>query len=383
MYPKQHEFHRSSALYRAFCGGRGAGKTTIGAIDLIRRAKRGRRYMVVGPTYQNLRDSSLATFLKVARDFRVLDPANLKLSADDPEKLRGPSLAGAWLDEASLMKRDAYDIMIAALRDEGRYGWLTATFTPKGPSHWTFETFAGDHPNTALFRAKTMNNPFAPPGFADTLTQQYGADTNFARQELGGEFVQLEGAEFPAEWFGADLWFDRWPDDLHLKVIALDPSKGSDGKGEDYQAHVLVGATVEGGRYVFYVDADLQREGVVPMTERTVRLTREFGAYGGQPVDSVVVEENGTLGLLPPAFDAACAKLNFPIPYLCRVNRDNKEQRIRAWCGPPLSRRQLRFRRTAGGRMLVGQAQSWPQDEHDDAVDALATALRRVTELLQ
>jgi hypothetical protein len=218
------------------------------------------------------------------------------------------------------------------------------------------------------------------------------ADLMLKRAEVGhpgfmaeyqGVPVVAEGAEFPAEWFGADLWFDRWPDDLHLKVIALDPSKGSDGKGEDYQAHVMIGATVEGGRYVFYVDADLQREGVVPMTERTVRLTREFGAFGGQPVDSVVVEENGTLGLLPPAFDAACAKLNFPIPYLCRVNRDNKEQRIRAWCGPPLSRRQLRFRRTAGGRMLVGQLQSFPMDEHDDAPDALAIALRRVTELLQ
>jgi phage terminase large subunit-like protein len=218
---------------------------------------------------------------------------------------------------------------------------------------------------------------------ADLMLRRAEVGHNAFLAEYQGVPVVSEGAEFPGEWFGQDIWFDVWPDGLHLKVIALDPSKGSDGKGDDYQAHVLVGVAVEGGRYVYYVDADLQREGVVPMTERTVRLTRDFGQTGGRPVDSVVVEENGTLGLLPQAFDAACAKLGLPIPYVCRTNRDNKELRVRAWCGPPLSRRQLRFRRSPGGRMLVGQAMEFPQGSHDDAVDALATALRRVTELLR
>ena len=109
---------------------------------------------------------------------------------------------------------------------------------------------------------RTRENPFNHPEFEKTLQNQYG-DTNWARQELGGEFVQLEGAEFPAEWFAGDIWFDRWPDDLTLKVVALDPSKGSDGRGDDYQAHVLIGVRVEDSKYVLYVDADLQREGVV------------------------------------------------------------------------------------------------------------------------
>jgi phage terminase large subunit-like protein len=33
--------------------------------------------------------------------------------------------------------------------------------------------------------------------------------------------------------------------------------------------------------------------------------------------------------------------------------------------------------------MLVGQLMEFPQGEHDDSPDALATALRRVTELLR
>jgi phage terminase large subunit-like protein len=397
LHPVQLDFLDSPALYRAFIGGRGSGKSWVGCYDLIRKARPGRTYLLASPTYPMLYDSELRTFTGVARSLGVLAgvkasaPASARLvngaeilmrSADDPERLRGPNLSGAVLMEAALMHRDAYDIAIACLREGGEQGWLTALTTPRGPSHWTYEVFATGRPNTVMFRAKTGDNPFNPPDFEKTLLDQYG-DTNFARLELGGEFVQLEGAEFPGEWFGQDIWFDVWPDGLHLKVIALDPSKGSDGKGDDYQAHVLVGVAVEGGRYAYYVDADLQREGVVPMTERTVRLTRDFGQTGGRPVDSVVVEENGTLGLLPQAFDAACAKLGFPIPYVCRTNRDNKELRIRAWCGPPLSRRQLRFRRSPGGRMLVGQLMEFPAGERDDGPDALAVALRRVTELLQ
>lgn len=357
--------------------------------------------MVIGPTYPTLRDSTLKSFLNIARDLGVITQDNIKLSpppeirlnngaeilfrsADTPDRLRGPNLSGVWMDEASLMSREAYDISIGRLREAGERGWLSATFTPKGPSHWTFEVFGSGRPDTVMFRARTKANPFLAKSFVAGLEQQYG-DTNWARQELEGEFVQLEGAEFPGEWFlGDDLWFDVWPPEPYLKVIALDPSKGSDGKGEDYQAHTMVSVAVQDGKYMFYVDADLQREGVVPMCERTVLLTREFGKAGSlRPVDSVIVEENGTLGLLPPALDAACAKHGFPVPYLCRTNRDQKEFRIRYWLAPPLSRRQIRFKRTPGARLLVGQAQSFPFSEHDDGIDSLATALRRVSEMLQ
>lgn len=394
----QYAFRHSNALYRAFCGGRGAGKSFVGAYDMIRRAERGRTYMIVGPTYPNLRDSSLRTFLQLARELGVLDPAAVKLSAppqvtlstgaeilfrsaDDPEKLRGPNLSGVWFDEASLMHRDAYDICIASLREGNRQGFLSATFTPKGPSHWTHEVFARDQPNTALFRASTVVNPFLPDGFHERLKQQFG-DTNFARQELDGEFVQLEGAEFPAEWFaGDDLWFDSWPEDLALKVIALDPSKGTDGKGKDYQAFALIGVRVEDQKFVIYVDAVANKEGVVQMCDRTVELYREFSRFG-RPVDSVMVEENATMGLFPPALEAACVRAGAAVPWMCRTNHDQKEFRIRYHVAPPLSRRQFRFRRTPGARMLVGQLRSFPFDEYDDCADALATGLRRVAEML-
>lgn len=393
----QDEFCADPSLYRAFVGGIGSGKSWVGAFDLITRALPGRTYAVVGPTYTSLQDSSIKSFLALAREFGVLDPSQMRLSAppqltlttgatvvfrsgDHPESLRGPNLSGVWLDEASLMPELVYRIAIGRLREAGEQGWLSATFTPKGPAHWTYETFATGRPNTRLFRARTRDNPFITAAFERSLQEQYG-DTLFARQELGGEFVAIEGAEFPAEWFGAAQAFDAWPDDLVLKVIALDPSKGTSGDGKDFQAHVLVGVAVEVGRYIYYVDADLDRLGVVQMCDRTAQLTRQFNA--GRMVDSVVCEENATMGLLRPALDAAAVRNRVMVPYILRTNTDPKEFRIRYFVGPPLSRGQLRFRRTPGARTLVGQLQSFPHAEFDDAADALATALRRVAEMLQ
>lgn len=396
----QAEFRACPALYRGFVGGIGSGKTWVGAYDLICRARPGRTYSVGSPTSIIMGDTTFPTFKALAQDLGVWKAARLTpypnvtltngavvrfRTTEDPEKLRGPNLSGVWLDEASLMPEDAYKISIGRLREAGEQGWLGATFTPKGPTHWTASVFNSGRPDTAIVRAKTWSNPFNSPDYYRKLKEQFG-DTNYARQELGGEFVQLAGTEFEAAWFGAPgFWFDDWPQDLRLKVVSLDPSKGSSGRSRDgdYQAHVLIGVAAENGRYVLYVDADLDRLGVIPMCDRTVSLCRGFAAAtGGTPVDSLVCEENGTMGLLGPALDAACVRAGYYVPYLLRTNTDDKEFRIRYYVGPPLSRAQIRFRRTAGGRMLVGQLQSFPKDEYDDGPDALATGLRRVAELL-
>ncbi|MFX4846510.1 phage terminase large subunit, partial [Acinetobacter baumannii] len=86
-------------------------------------------------------------------------------SAEDPDKLRGPNLSGSWLDEASLMEREAFDICIASLREAGEQGWLSATFTPRGLTHWTYDLFGrGGRPDVELFTSRTRDNPFAPVG---------------------------------------------------------------------------------------------------------------------------------------------------------------------------------------------------------------------------
>ncbi len=404
LHPVQQVFRHSSALYRGFVGGVGAGKSWCGSYDLIRRARPGRTYMVVGPSYPSLHRSTIRTFLKVGRELGVIDPAHLRISpppqltlgngaevlfasADRPDTLRGPSLTGVWLDEASLMPRDVFDVSIGRLREDGEHGWLSATYTPKGPDHWTAEIFRDGRPNTAVFRARTRDNPFLPPEYEANLREQYG-ETLWAQQELDAALVRITGSEFPAEWFAEapdasrpPVWFDDWPADLVLKVIALDPSKGTDSRGTDFQAIVLIGVAVEDGRYVLYVDAELLHTGVTEMVARLVALSKWFSSWG-KSVGSVLVEDNGTMGLFPPVLEAECVRQSHLMPWVCRNNTQNKEYRIRFALQAPLSRRQIRFRRTASGRMLVAQVQAFPFGEHDDGPDALASGLTRVGEML-
>ena len=62
VYRKQQRFTDSTALLRAFVGGIGSGKSFIGALDLIKRAKPGRLYLVTAPTYSMLSDATFRSF---------------------------------------------------------------------------------------------------------------------------------------------------------------------------------------------------------------------------------------------------------------------------------------------------------------------------------
>src|SRR5579859_53300 len=67
LYSQQADFVNSTATYRGFVGGRGSGKSKVGAYDIIVKAKPGRHNLVVGPTYPMLRDSTLESFREVCQ----------------------------------------------------------------------------------------------------------------------------------------------------------------------------------------------------------------------------------------------------------------------------------------------------------------------------
>lgn len=389
LYPQQNRFQVDPALYRAFVGGISTGKSWVGSLDLILRAKRGRTYMVVGPTYQNMQDSSMRGFLALARDLGVLDPSATRLSAppqcalttgatvlfrsaDRPELLRGPNLSGVWLDEASLMPESAYDISIGRLRECGEQGWLSATFTPKGPAHWTKRVFDSGRPDTSLTRARTADNPFNPPGFADTLRKQYTPE--FARQELDGEFVALEGAAFPPEWFDwPGFWFDDWPAVHHAKSLYLDPAKGEakDKRAGDYQAFAFGVLAVHEGRNTLFLDCDANREPVTAMIRRGADHCRAF-----RP-DVWELEDNGTMGFLEPLVTSTLQAAGVVVPWLPVTHTEPKHVRVMRLAGY-LHQRMIRIRDTPGGRLLRAHLGDFPLGEHDDCADAAAGVVRRL-----
>lgn len=395
----QHAFRKSTVAFRGFVGGRGSGKSWAGAYDLLRRARRGRTYLVGSPTSVLMQDTTFPTFKALAQDLGVWDPAGARLSpyptvrlgtgatirfrtAENPERMRGPNLSGCWLDEASLMPKGAYLINIAALREGGEQGWLSATFTPKGLSHWTYEVFGKYKPDTEIFHAATRDNPFLPPAFQDTLQRQYGAGLR-AEQELDGRFVNVEGAEWPAEYFPDSIWFDEFPGRHHgwvARALALDPSKGRDrskpkeGREPDYSAWVW-GAVDHQGKV--WIDADLDNlRDVTRIVEDGLAIYRRF-----QP-SAIVVEINVFQELIASEIARRAGQLRLgTLPLYGINNSEPKEVRIRT-IGPYLAQRELRFRDTPGCRRLVQQLRDFPCGAHDDGPDALVSLLRMLLFLL-
>lgn len=185
--------------FSAFIGGIGSGKSYAGAVKmLIRASERRSLNLVIAPTYPMLRDASLRSFLgvgeKAIAEFHKGEMAVTMLngseilfrSADRPDRLRGPNISHFWIDEGGLCPPQTWDIAIGRLREGGRAGdgWTTAT--PKG-RNWLYEK----SDQMTIFRARTQDNPYLAREFITSLEAAYTGD--FARQELGGEFVSFEG----------------------------------------------------------------------------------------------------------------------------------------------------------------------------------------------
>lgn len=379
LHLRQYEFRHSSALYRGYVGGRGSGKTFVGAYDLLRRAKPGRLYGVYAPSYPMMRDATQRTFLVQARrlaflrDFRKADGIAvlgngaevLFRSLDDPERARGPNLSGAWIDEASIVPQTAFDIIIASLREGGEQGWLSATFTPKGKQHWTFETFGLGKPDTALFRSATAENPFLPGDFAHTLAQQY--TSQLAAQELAGEFIDLEGALAQRAWFPI---VDGLPYNAQ-RVRAWDfaaSTKTVKANDPDYLAGVKV-AHFDGTFYIEHVVRARVGPGDV---ELTVKQTAELDGRG-TPI--VVEQEPGSSGKL---FTRSMIRALAGWPVEAKPVMKDKVTRAM----PFLAQAQagnVRIVRGPWNSAYLDELTAFPIGGHDDQMDATSAAFARIT----
>ena len=89
--------------------------------------------------------------------------------------------------------------------------------------------------------------------------------TAFEREKQNSP-IDPERCEWPEEYFDHHIWFDQWPEQLQMRVVALDPSKGADARHGDYSAYVLLGVDQHG---VLHIEADLAR-----------RPTPQHGAAG-------------------------------------------------------------------------------------------------------
>jgi predicted phage terminase large subunit-like protein len=178
--------------------------------------------------------------------------------------------------------------------------------------------------------------------------------------------------EWPAAYFDDHIWFDEWPEELRIKVIAVDPSKGGDGRHGDYSALVMLGIDARG---TVYVEADLARRDASQIVSDGARLCRQHRA------SMLGVEANQFQELLAEDFVAEFTRQGIHWCVLWKLhNTVPKNVRIRR-IGPWLSRQGIRFLRgSESTALLVDQLRDFPLGSHDDGPDALEMALRLVEE---
>jgi predicted phage terminase large subunit-like protein len=388
LHPTQQDFLRSPALFRAFCGGIGSGKSWAGAYDLIRRAKPGRLYLVLAPTYPMLADATLRSVESLARELGVVEPGEVKRSAppsirlrtgaellfrsaDDPDRLRGPNLSGTWADEASLMPYEAYTVAVGRLREGGEQGWLTATFTPKGRHHWTYETFATGRPNTAIFHSRTSDNPFLPRTFADTVRGQY--TSTMAAQELEGLFIDSAGAMFRRDWFGV---VNAPPEESIGTVrswdLAATPKDEAKANDPDWTTGVLVSRTEAGDYFV----EDVRRIRGTP--QQVQALVRETADEDGRRVPIRMEQEPGSAGIAVVDFYLRHVLAGYDFAGVRSTGK--KADRARPFAAQSEGGT-VKLVRGSWNREFLDEAEVFPFGRHDDQIDAATLAFAELAAL--
>ncbi len=197
--------------------------------------------------------------------------------------------------------------------------------------------------------------------------------TAFEREKQNSP-VNPELCEWPESYFDEMIWFERWPERLVVKAMALDPSKGNDARHGDFSAIVLLGVDRQG---VLYVEADLARRPTPDMVADAAEW------YCRRRPDVFGVEANQFQDLLVGEFEAEFRRRGVlaarPVPI---ENHTSKQVRIRR-LGPYLSSHRVRFKSDSPGtRLLVEQLEMFPVGDHDDGPDALEMALRLAVEVL-
>lgn len=176
-------------------------------------------------------------------------------------------------------------------------------------------------------------------------------------------------AEFPPEWFEGDVFFDRWPDVMHWKIMYVDPSLGKTDKA-DYSAYILLAVAEQDGELRMFIDADIKRRNAVQIVEDGIRLEREFGPQ------CHAMEGNGFQEVLKEIYFERSKAFTLVDPLLIYHGSGvSKQNRIRYGLTELLARRRIRFRKGSPGvSLLLEQLRGFPATKHDDGPDALEAA---------
>jgi phage terminase large subunit len=238
--PAQAAFHASKARFRCYGGAVGAGKTKAGSREAMRMAIMfpGSTGLIGNYTYRRLHDSTMRTFMLeleqtglALRRWSRFNRSDMELvfwngsriwfrNLEDYEQFLGVELDWFYVDEGSVCPDDVFVMLTGRLRgtpapNTGVIGPLRAWITTNpGPSPWIRRNFIDrSHPEYALFRAKTTDNPYLDDAYIQTLRQQFSGV--WWKRFVEGDWSSFEGQVFH-EWDQETHVIDGFrPDKFH------------------------------------------------------------------------------------------------------------------------------------------------------------------------
>lgn len=242
--------------------GRGFGKTRTGAEWIKQEAQHVGRIALVGPTAADVRDIMIegeSGIMAVSAPwFRPdYEPSKRRLtwpngalataySGDEPDRLRGPQHARAWVDEWTAFKypAEARDNLLFGLR-LGAKPRALFTQTPK-PIAPLKEMLTG--PDVVVVRGSTYDNEAnLPRSFFRQIIGAYDG-TRLGRQEIYAEVLEdVEGALWHQAWIDAGRV--RMAPQLQRVVVAVDPA-GEHKPHNDETGVTVAGLGIDGEWYV-------------------------------------------------------------------------------------------------------------------------------------
>jgi phage terminase large subunit-like protein len=291
------ENYAAEGLWNHNCG-----KTWAGANWIIEQALRdpGSVWAVVAPTFRDVRvtcfegPSGIRRLLEPGEEAQWrrnelrLDLVNGSIlygySADQPERLRGSNLSGAWCDEMGSWQYEEtwYEGLVPALRI-GTHPRVMITSTPR-PTHLIRDLYNRRDGTMHATSASTWENAKNLSAAAlDELRRRYEG-TRLGRQELEGELLaDLEGAL----WKRSDIDAARVRladvPDLVRVVVGIDPAVTST-EESDETGIIVAGDDGHGHGYVL---GDYSMKGTPEQCMReAVRAYKRHGA------DCIVAEVN-------------------------------------------------------------------------------------------
>lgn len=235
MWPHQKAWWELPNFIKVLVGGYGAGKTMIGSKRLLALAFENAPVPVasVSPTYGMARTTVIATISELLRGKKSLlgrklawkwngqnkefsirafgrDATITCYSGENPELLKGPNLAAAWIDEPFLQDSQVFLQMLARIRHPAaKVLELSLTGTPE-QLNWGYDLCVGkmkDQQDVGVVFASTANNLALPKAYVQRLIAAFDEKTQQAY--LHGKFVNL----------ASGMVFHRFDQTVHVQQL--------------------------------------------------------------------------------------------------------------------------------------------------------------------